>query len=167
MKARRSCSAIGMTLAASATVTGCAALHVGPTYGHARPSQIVGEWIDVAKTSPTDSSIWVLRPNGYDGSLRVRVVADSTGALHAQRKETHYGSWYFDGALGDAAHQALCFSKRVGRFGATCISFSMDTIQTAAGPLPRLLLRGYAGEHHTSDRVLVALHPDTMQPVQR
>jgi hypothetical protein len=163
MTTRRSCASLTLSLVAAATA-GCATMRIGPAYGYARPAQIVGEWVDVEKTSSADSSIWVLRADGYDGSLRLRVVPDSTGAPRFQRKETHYASWYFDGTLGDTAHQAICFSKRVGRFGATCFAFAMDTVRSGTGSHARILLRGYQGEHHTADRILVARQADAAAP---
>jgi len=127
--------------------------------GYYRPPQIVGEWIDVAKSSTADSSIWVLRRDGYDGIMHIRIVLDSLGAQRVVRDQARYGSWYASGTLGDTTRQTLCVSRRTGRFGASCVAFSLDTTRDESGVVRRLRLRGYRGQHHTSDRLLIARAP--------
>lgn len=116
-----------------------------------RPPQLVGEWIDVRHTTPGDTALWVLRDNGYDGSARIVATTASDGSPRVERTEHRYGSWYFRGALDDSSHRSLCFAKRLGRDGPTCLAFAIDT---ANGPR-RLVIRGYQGEHHTGDRTLL------------
>jgi hypothetical protein len=136
-------------------VTSCASWHVLGR-GYARPPELVGEWIDVAKSSPADTSIWVLRGDGYDGNAHIRVTADTTGLRTVDRTQLRYGTWHFEGTLGDSSRQAICFSQRPGRFGATCIAFSMDSIRDGSTIVPRILLRDYPGQHHTGNRLMVA-----------
>lgn len=120
-----------------------------------RPSPIVGEWVDVEKSSATDTALWVLRADGYDGTAHLLLATDSLGSLRVRREDRRYGAWYVDGALGDSTRQ-LCFSKRIGRFGATCTSFILDTVATGGMPALRLRLKDYRGQHHTRDRLLVS-----------
>jgi hypothetical protein len=132
----------------------CAGHPLGSLGGYARPPQLVGEWVDLHKTTESDTSIWVLRPDGYDGILHVRVVQSPDGTHHVESNQTRHGSWYLDGTMSDSTHRALCFSRRLGRFGATCISFSADVDSGSARPR-RLRLFGYRGEHSTGTRELV------------
>jgi hypothetical protein len=143
-----------VAIALALGVAACATIPLVPS--STRPPQIAGEWVDVAKSTPTDTSLWLLRADGYDGSAHIRVTIDSMGMAHASRTESKYGSWYMTGTLGDSLHESICFSKRVGRFGASCIAFAMDTVGSVAGPLPRLKLHNYRGMHHIADRLLVA-----------
>jgi hypothetical protein len=136
-------------------VTSCASWHVLGR-GYVRPPQLVGEWIDVAKTSPADTSIWVLRADGYDGNAHVQLTTDATGRPTVARSQARYGTWHFEGTLGDSTSQAICFSARPGRFGTTCVRFSMDSIANGLTIVPRILLRNYPGQHHTGDRLMLA-----------
>lgn len=136
-------------------MSGCVAGH-NPLTPLQRPSVIAGEWVDVDRSTPMDTTLWVLRADGYDGVAHLRLLPDSGGPTREVREESRYGSWYLDGQLGDTTHQAICFSRRIGRFGATCTSFVMDTITAGSRVTPRLLLRAYRGLHHTRDRVLMA-----------
>jgi hypothetical protein len=120
-----------------------------------RPAQLVGEWVDVRHTTPTDTALWVLRESGYDGSAHLLVTSDSAGITHVHRTEKRYGSWYFNGNLADTNRRAICFARRVGRDGATCLAFSEDSVQEGASSRRRLTIRGYQGQHTTSDRVLL------------
>jgi hypothetical protein len=115
---------------------------------------LAGEWVDLHKTTAADTSIWVLRSDGYDGIIHVRVTSTG-GTAQVERSEARYGSWYLDGSMADSTGHALCFSRRLGRFGSTCIAFSLETWPESAG-VRHLLLRGYHGEHSTGDRELVA-----------
>lgn len=149
-RAVRHAAMVGLT----ACLGACASMHVPLMPSFARPPEVAREWVDVRKTTPTDTSLWVLGANGYDGSAHILVKIDSTGAVHVSRTERRYGGWYLKGTLGDTASQAICFSKRLGRFGATCDRFVLDTVSGSS--VPRITLSGYRGEHSTSDRVLVA-----------
>ena len=133
----------------------CVAGH-NPLAAWQRPAEISREWVDVEKSTPDDTTLWVLGPDGYDGVAHLQVSSDTAGVAHQSRTETRYGSWYLDGTLGDSTHQAICFSRRIGRFGATCTAFVLDTIIRGAVPTPRLVLHAYRGIHHTRDRLLVA-----------
>ena len=145
-------TAIGVSLVAA---SGCASWHAFGR-GYVRPPQLVGEWIDVAKTSRADTSIWVLRADGYDGNAHIRITTDATGTPKVAWSQTRYGTWHFEGILGDTTHEAICFSPRPGRFGTTCVPFTMDSIAEGSTIVPRILLRNYQGQHHTSDRLMVA-----------
>jgi hypothetical protein len=136
-------------LAVAVIASGCAGhLPIGPHFE--RPSQLVGEWIDLRHTSVGDTALWVLRENGYDGSAHI---------LATTRSERRYGSWYFTGTLDDTSHRALCFAKRLGRDGPTCLGFAIDTTTIDGSERRRLTIRGYQGEHYTGDRTLLARGP--------
>jgi hypothetical protein len=119
-----------------------------------RPSQFVGQWIDLRHTSPGDTALWVLRDNGYDGSEHIAITT-AGGARRADSSEHRYGSWYFSGTFADTAHRALCFAKRIGRDGPTCLAFDFDTATVDGKERRRLTIHGYQGEHYTGDRTLL------------
>ena len=144
---------------------GCASL-LAACAGHValggrlqRPPQLVGEWIDVRHTTLSDTALWVLRDNGYDGSARIVVTTDPDGATTVSRTERRFGSWYFSGSLSDTAQRALCFARRLGRDGPSCLAFALDTTTVDHNQRRRLTIRGYQGEHHTGDRVLIEHGP--------
>ena len=118
-------------------------------------SALVGEWVDVAKTTPRDSSIWVLQADGDDRLLRLRIVSDSVGADSMHRTEGHHARWFLRGLLSDTAGRSLCFAVRPGRFPASCAVFRMDTIDLDGSTRRRIVLLNYAGSHERLDRVLV------------
>jgi hypothetical protein len=124
-----------------------------------RPTQLVGEWVDVRHTSPGDTALWVLRDNGYDGSAHILATTNANGVTRADRSEHRYGTWYFNGPFADTANRALCFAKRVGRNGPTCLAFVLDTAKLNGLALRRLTIRGYQGEHFTGDRTLLEHKP--------
>ena len=145
MKSTRRNRRAALHLAAAITANGCAGhMPIGPHFE--RPLQLVGEWIDVRHTSVGDTALWVLRENGYDGSAHI---------VATTRSERRYGSWYFTGTLADTVHRALCFSRRLGRDGPTCLAFAIDTLMVDGLERRRLTIRGYAGEHYTGDRMLL------------
>jgi hypothetical protein len=145
-----------------AVASGCATLRVGP-FALGRPASLVGEWIDVARTTTGDTALWVLRGDGYDGSARLLVDTDARGTVTLRRSQTRDASWYLDGELADSTRRAICFARRIGRDGATCLTFSLDTIQTAAGPRRHLVVHGYRGEHRTGDRELLERRETTSE----
>ena len=147
-----------MLVTSVAVMTACVAGH-NPLASWQRPSDISREWVDVEKSTPDDTTLWVLGPDGYDGVAHLQRSTDSSGVARQSRQETRYGSWYLGGTMGDTTQQAICFSRRIGRFGATCTAFVMDTVMSGSVPTPRLLLRAYRGLHHTRDRLLVARTP--------
>ncbi len=128
-----------------------------------RPPQLAGEWIDVRHTSPGDTSLWVLRTDGYDGSRHIAATTLANGATKPVTSEHRYGSWYFAGTFADTAHRALCFAKRLGRDGPTCLTFDIDTTTVDGSERRRLTIHGYQGEHHTGDRTLLDRHTAWIQ----
>lgn len=109
---------------------------------------IAGEWVDVAKTTPNDSSIWVLANGGDDQSMRLE--RDNANRWHESRH--HYGRWRV--VHGDDADK-LCVVRRPGRDALSCVRYRLDTVVVDGTHRRHLLLLGYAGEHHTTDRSLV------------
>lgn len=133
--------------------TGSNLLSFGP-----RPAKLIGTWIDSSKTTPADSSIWLLAADGADRSMRVLIGTMSDGSPHASRSETNFGYWYVSGTLGDTLRQALCFKRRA-RNGGTCVAFRLDTVVVNGRAQRRLLLSDYKGQHHTTNRVLLERAP--------
>jgi hypothetical protein len=115
------------------------------------PDALVGQWIDLRHTSPTDTMVWVLAPNGDDATLEIRI--DPAG--QRVEKLRHYGRWRVDGEMSDPVGRRLCFVHRPGRQGGSCIAFRLDTLTTESGTRRHLVLENYRGEHHTQDRELV------------
>lgn len=132
--------------------SGCARLHLN---GLPRDAALAGEWIDVRHATADDTSLWVLRADGYDGTAHIIREADGSET----RRDTRYARWYVAGASSDPANRAICFAKRLGRDGATCLGYSLDTVPSARGPVRRLTVRGYEGQHTTADRVLIERKP--------
>ena len=136
----------------ASTVAACATnlelFHAGP-----RPSELAGTWIDVEKTTPSDTSAWLLAPDGADRTMHLKVSTAAGVPPHVARSERLYGAWYLQGSLRDTTGRALCFKRRP-RDGASCFAFRLDTL---AGPPSRrrLTVLGYQGAHHVSARVLV------------
>lgn len=125
------------------------------------PPQLVGTWVDLAKSSPTDTALWILGPGGEDAAQHlVRATADANaGAAFVLTEPKHYGYWFAQGAMSDSASRAICFTNRPGRSAPTCLSFALDSVREGSATRRRLLVHGYRGERHTSDRVLVAREP--------
>lgn len=115
------------------------------------PAALVGEWIDVAKSAPADSSIWVLSANGNDEVLSI--TRDSLADARARVSRRHYGYWYVRGSGGT---QEFCVNRRPGRDAPSCTRFTIGVDSSAAPPRSALRLAAYSGAHHTSERVLVA-----------
>jgi hypothetical protein len=114
------------------------------------PPALIGQWVDLAKSSPSDTSVWVLEPNGYDGGIRITRDSLGDGAPHTVTRK--YGYWYVRGA---AASQEFCVNQRPGRNAPSCTRFTMETDSSVVPPRRIIRLSAYAGEHHTSERVLV------------
>lgn len=114
------------------------------------PPAVIGQWVDVLKSSPADSSFWVLRPDGEDDG--VRIIRDAPGAMPRQSR-SHYGYWYVR-ALGSGGHE-LCVSRRPSRDAPSCTPFvaGVDSIETP--PRRTLRLASYTGAHHTGERLLI------------
>lgn len=128
-------------------LSGCARVALGGDVGN-HPPELVGEWIDSAKTTPGDTSFWILSQSGDDGSRH----RSATGAVTVR----HYGYWYLQGRLSDAGHHAICFTNRPGRSAPSCRDFDLDSLAHDAGIRRRLVVHGYQGNHSSSDRVLLA-----------
>lgn len=112
----------------------------------AHPPELVGEWLDSAKTRSADSSLWVFTATGDDQVRRV----GASGAVLVH----HYGYWFVRGAL-TSADRALCFTNRPGRSAPTCLPFDLDSVRTDGSVRKRMVVRGYRGAHTTGDRVLL------------
>jgi hypothetical protein len=128
------------------------------------PLALVGQWVDSSKSTPTDTSLWLLDASGNDDSQHIRL--ESGGAMQSPRAATfvatdakHYGYWYFQGNLNDSADRAICFTNRPGRSAPTCRPFALDSVRTSAGVRRRLVVQAYQGAHNTSDRVLLWRFP--------
>ena len=115
------------------------------------PPALVGEWVDVQKTTISDSSIWVLKPNGYDGGVRITRSSPS-GRPHIEQYK--YGYWYVRRDAGRDI-QELCVSRRPGREAPSCTIFRTMIDSTAMPPRRAIRLAAYAGAHHTGDRLLI------------
>lgn len=120
---------------------------------------VSGEWVDLGKTTPGDTMVWVLADGGDDELLRVSVAG---GSVHTRR--SHFGRWSTASGAGAGQAPALCFVRRPGRDAPSCVAFTLDTIWSDAHPLRRLTLANYVGEHHTGDRQLIERRPRA--PVQ-
>ncbi len=134
----------------------------GSTRNH--PAALVGHWVDSVKSTPTDTSLWILDASGNDASQHVRVEPESekqssAAAAFVTSRPKHYGYWFFRGALLASADRAICFTARPGRSAPTCLPFDLDSVTTSAGVRRRLVVHAYQGEHRTADRVLLARLP--------
>lgn len=114
------------------------------------PAAVVGEWVDVQKTTAMDSSIWVLESNGYDGGMRIRRDSFDENP-HVERQR--YGYWYVHEETGRAPE--LCVNRRPGREAPSCTPFSTSIDSTVAPARRAIRLTAYAGAHHVGERVLV------------
>ena len=116
-------------------------------------SSPAGEWVDLHKTTPTDTMVWILSPSGNDLLRTIRL--DATGVRHERQRR--YGSWT-DSRITDATGAriaALCFVRRPGRDARSCDRYALDTVRIDGVTVRRLTVRGYAGTHSTGDRVLL------------
>ena len=132
------------------SVAGCVTLGGG----RGGPDSVAGEWVDLHKSLAGDTSVWVLTPDGDDQLLHVTV--GPTGIDTARR---HFGRWSIERRNSASSSATLCFVRRPGRDAPSCVDYTLDTISQRGRPMRRLLLHGYAGEHHTGDRELVERIP--------
>ena len=125
------------------------------------PPQLVGTWVDLAKSTPTDTALWILGPAGEDDAQHlVRTTPDTNAAARfTSGVRKRYGYWFAQGQITDSASRAICFTNRPGRSAPTCMPFALDTVRDDGAMRRRLIVHGYRGEHTTSDRVLVAREP--------
>ncbi|HKW48817.1 MAG TPA: hypothetical protein VJN70_15310 [Gemmatimonadaceae bacterium] len=114
------------------------------------PAAVIGEWVDVQKTTPRDSSIWVLESNGYDGGMRIRRAPNDENP-HIERQR--YGYWYVHEETGHAPE--LCVNRRPGREASACTTFSTSIDSTVVPARRAIRLTAYTGAHHTGERLLV------------
>lgn len=142
---------IGLILTSAACSGSLPWIH-GDLVNH--PAFVVGEWVDVQKTTAKDSSIWLLESNGYDGGMRIR--RDSTNDKpHVERQR--YGYWYVHKEAGHAPE--LCVNRRPGREAPSCTTFA-TSIDSTVLPARRVIrLTAYSGTHHTGERLLVERLP--------
>jgi hypothetical protein len=125
------------------------------------PRELVGTWVDVAKSTPADTALWILAVSGEDASQHLRrdIAPDGTVSPFVLTAPRRYGYWFARGTISDSASRAICFTNRPGRSAPTCLSFAYDSVREGRETHRRLLLHAYRGEHRTSDRVLVAREP--------
>ncbi len=138
-------------------LTGC--IHPGRVSTNGAPSTTAttspaaGEWIDTHKSTPSDTMVWVLSPRGDDALLSVHLNADGT----RDERRKHYGRWTAS-QVADSngiSVPALCFVRRPGRDAPSCDRYVVDSVRIDGAFVRRLTVRGYAGQHHTGDRVLL------------
>ncbi|MFI5207845.1 MAG: hypothetical protein ACHQX4_07485 [Gemmatimonadales bacterium] len=123
------------------------------------PDLLGGQWVDTAHTTASDTSIWILKPNGDDLALRVAGTSVGDGGARVAPRPELYGRWYLSGDFADTAGRALCFNQRPGRSAPSCVHFRLDTVLVGGQPRRRLLLAAYEGSHSAADRVLIERRP--------
>ena len=140
-------AALGVTLA------GCTPQRMPEVAPQPVAESPAGEWIDLHKTTPTDTMVWVLSPSGND--LLLSMHLDASGAR--TERERRYGRWAASRAVDQsgAATPVICFTRRPGRDARSCDPYVLDTTRIAGMTVRRLTVRGYTGEHTTADRVLL------------
>ncbi len=120
---------------------------------------VAGEWVDVSKSTQTDTMVWVLTDGGDDQLLRVSL--DSSGTKVTR---SHFGRWSVETSETGGQATSLCFVRRPGRDAPSCVDFTIDTIRASGHPIRRLTLRNYVGQHHTGDRQLLERVPRMVPP---
>jgi hypothetical protein len=141
-----------------AVAAACASVRNAQLEASNRPPEISGDWIDVRHATPEDTSLWVLRADGYDGTAHLLRKSTPSGFV-TERQQSRYATWYLHGELADPTSREICFARRIGRDGLTCLRFSLDTIMTGAGARRRLIVKDYQGQHTRADRLLIARDP--------
>ena len=122
-----------------------------------KPPELVGTWIDIGKATATDTTAWVLAPNGADRTLSISVRPGLHGMPTRYETVATHGTWYGAGQFADTVRRQLCFKYRA-RSGPTCFAFRLDTLAT--GPVRRrLTVLQYHSTHSTGDRVLLERKP--------
>lgn len=115
------------------------------------PPALVGEWVDIEKSSPLDSSFWILGANGDDEGLRITRLRGDERAIHQSRQ--HYGYWFVRAPMNQPAE--LCVTKRPSRDAPSCTAFTLGVDSTTRPPRRFARLAAYAGTHHMGERLLV------------
>ena len=62
---------------------------------------LFGTWVDIAKATPTDTTAWVLVPNGADRRLSITVLPGEHGMPTRHETVATHGTWYGSGQLAD------------------------------------------------------------------
>lgn len=148
---------VGGALALLIVASAC---HTPGLLGEARqhPPELIGAWIDSAKTTSADTALWILGASGEDATQHVVRDSSAHGAFVTTPKR-HYGYWYLEGAWGEPAHRTICFTNRPGRSAPSCATFQLDSVPSGGVFRRRLVVYGYRGAHHSADRVLLARAP--------
>lgn len=123
-----------------------------------RPAELAGMWIDSAKTTALDSSVWILAPDGADRRLHITVSRAADGLPRVDRDDKRYGLWYLAGPLADTAKRALCYQRRA-RDGGSCVRFRIDTITGGGATRRRLVILGFRGEREATPQVFLERLP--------
>ena len=96
-----------------------------------RPAELVGTWVDSARTTPTDSLGWVLAGNGSDRRFVLSVRQKPGLQTEVTREEQSNGQWYLSGALPDTLGRTFCVWRR--HFLPSCFPFRLDSLTEAHG----------------------------------
>lgn len=144
--------ALGSLFLAACASTGGSLFHRGTL-----PASLAGSWADSTKSTPADTSVWLLTPAGEDRNVRLRIVGGPNGQ-HIDSSSSRYGSWYLSGTLADTSGRALCILRRA-RDGGSCMHFRLDTIERAGQRRRRLEILGYVGARSVGKRVLIERRP--------
>ena len=92
-------------------------------------------------------------PCGDDALLSVHLNANGT----RDERRKHYGRWTASQVADSSGTivPALCFVRRPGRDAPSCDRYVVDSVRIGGALVRRLTVLGYAGQHHTGDRVLL------------
>jgi hypothetical protein len=134
-----------------ATVTllatsGCAFLFLSEPY----PSTLTGMWLDSTTAIASDSSFWMLMPNGEERTLRVVAVRAVDGSRRWERNVGPVDQWWHvEGRLSDTTNRRLCITIRP-RGGGGCHRFDLDTVKVGDRTQRRLVVYAYPMDrpHH-------------------
>ena len=102
-----------------------------------RPAELVGTWVDSARTTPTDSVGWVLADNGSDRRFVLAVRQKTGQQTEVTRHEQSNGWWYLSGALTDTIGRTFCVWRR--HYLPSCFPFRLDSLTEARGAGQRRL----------------------------
>jgi hypothetical protein len=153
---RRRMRVLTITVLGALTLAGCHPAGGWFSRGPA-PAQLAGFWVDSARSSSTDSSIWVLTPEGVDRRVRIRLLNDRQDP-RVKRDDSKFGRWYLSGDMSDSLGRALCTVRRA-RDGGSCMTFRLDTVSRDGASRRRLVILGFRGERQTAERILLERMP--------
>ncbi len=139
----------------AAGVAACATLNTwrGGVGNH--PAALVGDWIDSARSTASDTVLWSLRANGTGEVAHVVEWPAASGVTFRRTRERYDAYWY---VRGDSSHPrtgALSPPPRPGRAPADCAGFELDTIPTAGEPRHRLVVFKFEGDPTPSTQVFL------------